>query len=298
MKKIIVFGLFFLVLAFSGCGSSSGGGSAAGFTVTINADPTFGNFPLAVHFSFTCTPSSTTISGCSWAFGDGEILDNEASPSHTYNSAGTKNVTLTVTSSDGKTANASKTITVTSAPTGTITGHISDANTNGDIRNCPVSVTASAGGVNRTNVITNNDGFYTATVRPGTYQVTCPSTALFNDSHDTPYIQQVKSGTVTENQTTTVDFSLVPTLQLLSIAPYDYVGGWTANVVVKYNGAFSYLMPIIHITFYDNGGIVLRTEGFIITRNNLHTGDTFEARLLAMTEYSRVARYTYTWTLE
>ncbi len=66
----------------------------ASFSPTV----TTGCQPLASAFNNTSTPGSGSITSSVWDFGDGSI-GSGANPSHTYNSAGCKNVTLIVTNS-------------------------------------------------------------------------------------------------------------------------------------------------------------------------------------------------------
>ncbi len=80
----------------------------AGFT----ANPSSGQAPLTVQFTDTSTGNPTAWS---WNFGDGST-SSEENPSHTYESAGSFAVELTVTGSGGQTSSTSETISVTNAP--------------------------------------------------------------------------------------------------------------------------------------------------------------------------------------
>ncbi|MDD5023663.1 MAG: PKD domain-containing protein [Methanoregula sp.] len=68
--------------------------------VSFTADPTVGNAPLVVQFTGT---SDLTATSWHWDFGDGTTSD-EQNPLHTYTSAGSKSVNLTVTHSYGSTS--------------------------------------------------------------------------------------------------------------------------------------------------------------------------------------------------
>jgi PKD repeat protein len=76
------------------------------------ASPTAGA-PVAFNASTSTAVPGRTITGYSWNFGDGGTATGVA-PSHTYTTAGTRNVTLTVTDNTGKSG--SVTIAVTVVP--------------------------------------------------------------------------------------------------------------------------------------------------------------------------------------
>jgi PKD repeat protein len=67
-----------------------------------------------VAFDASPSTSGATITDYSWNFGDGQTLDAQGTPatSHTYTTAGTFNVTLTITDSDGNTATVTHAVTV------------------------------------------------------------------------------------------------------------------------------------------------------------------------------------------
>ncbi len=62
--------------------------------------------------------SSTAIVSRSWTFGDGAV-SLEASPSHTYASAGTYSITLTVVDVDGESGSATESVSLAAPPAGT-----------------------------------------------------------------------------------------------------------------------------------------------------------------------------------
>jgi Tol biopolymer transport system component/chitodextrinase len=84
-------------------------------TAVIDASPTSGAPPLDVDFdgSGSSDPDGT-IASYAWNFGDGDT-DTGATVSHTYDTEGTFNATLTVTDNNGLTNTASVPINVTSA---------------------------------------------------------------------------------------------------------------------------------------------------------------------------------------
>lgn len=91
--------------------------------VSININSPTANFSLnnvcqdeSITFTDSSTPFGTnTLTNWNWDFGDGNT-STATSPSHTYNTPGTKNVTLSVTSSDGCTAILTQTLDVYDLP--------------------------------------------------------------------------------------------------------------------------------------------------------------------------------------
>jgi PKD repeat protein len=80
---------------------------------SVTSDVTTGTAPLTVNFTGTADDSDGTFSFV-WDFGDGGSNTTDLTPSHSYTSAGTYNVTLTVTDDRGSVAvSAVRTITVT-----------------------------------------------------------------------------------------------------------------------------------------------------------------------------------------
>jgi PKD repeat protein len=102
------------------CGGDGGG-------VEPNLDPvasfTVGTCTVGIACTFTDTSADPdgTITSRRWLFGDGsaEVTDPGLTPSHTYNTAGSYTVTLTVTDNGGKT-NARQTGVVVSAGTANV----------------------------------------------------------------------------------------------------------------------------------------------------------------------------------
>jgi endonuclease/exonuclease/phosphatase family metal-dependent hydrolase len=81
--------------------------------VSITASISTGLAPLAVGFTSNAYDPDGYIAGYSWTFGDGQT-STQASPSHSYTTAGVFTARLTVTDNAGATASATTTITVTS----------------------------------------------------------------------------------------------------------------------------------------------------------------------------------------
>ncbi len=83
---------------------------------TASSDATTGTAPLTVKFTGAASDNDGFVSSYFWDFGDG-TSSNEQNPSHTYSTAGTYSVTLTVSdNAGGKGASTAITITIT-APT-------------------------------------------------------------------------------------------------------------------------------------------------------------------------------------
>jgi vibriolysin len=82
-----------------------------------NASFTVSTADLVASFTDTSTDSDGSIASRSWNFGDGGS-SSVANPSHTYGSAGTYTVTLTVTDNDGATDSYSASVTVTAPASG------------------------------------------------------------------------------------------------------------------------------------------------------------------------------------
>ncbi|MBT8488257.1 MAG: PKD domain-containing protein, partial [Gemmatimonadetes bacterium] len=92
-------------------------GSAACVGGFPNADFTWEEGPLlGVDFTDTSTDSDGTIVSWSWDFGDASPTSSAQNPSHTYASAGTYSVTLTVTDDNGLSGATTKSVTVGPRP--------------------------------------------------------------------------------------------------------------------------------------------------------------------------------------
>ena len=90
--------------ADAACTPTEGGGGTANNppVAAASADVTLGAAPLAVQFSSAGSfdPEGAPI-GYTWDFADGSPLSGDANPLHTFTSAGTFLVKLTVTDSSG-----------------------------------------------------------------------------------------------------------------------------------------------------------------------------------------------------
>lgn len=95
-----------------GDNSTPTGDPVAGFSYTANQ--------LSVAFTDSSTDSDGTITSRSWDFGDGGS-STSTNPSHTYSSAGTYTVSLTVTDNDGKTDSTNQSVTVSDTQQGQLT---------------------------------------------------------------------------------------------------------------------------------------------------------------------------------
>jgi PKD repeat protein len=83
-------------------------------TASFTATPTGGTAPQVVEFTANAGDSDGTIVSYDWDFGDNST-SRLTDPSHTYTTAGTYTVTLTVTDNEGAQGSTSKTISITSA---------------------------------------------------------------------------------------------------------------------------------------------------------------------------------------
>ncbi len=86
--------------------------------VTIAAATTCQN--VSAQFTSNTTIASGLVNGFNWSFGDGSS-SYQPSPSHLYNSAGVKNVTLVVTSDHGCRDTANTTVTILEIPAASFT---------------------------------------------------------------------------------------------------------------------------------------------------------------------------------
>ncbi|WP_433256673.1 collagenase [Streptosporangium sp. CA-135522] len=113
--------------AAGGCTGGGGGNQApsASFTSTANG--------LAVTFTDTSADPDGTIASRQWDFGDGGT-STSATPSHTYATAGTYPVKLTVTDNGGATATSTQQVTVSSG--GSSVPECTGADTRQLDRNC------------------------------------------------------------------------------------------------------------------------------------------------------------------
>ena len=145
-----------------------------------SATPVSGTAPLEVSFSSNGSSDDNGITAYSWNFKDGQS-SSAANPTHTFNSPGTYQVTLTVTDEDNLSDTDTVTITVNEASNQAPTAVATASTTSGD---APLTVNFSASGSSDDNGIVNyywdfstNDPFSgqnpTRTFDvPGTYLVT------------------------------------------------------------------------------------------------------------------------------
>lgn len=117
---------------------------ATALSVAILTSVTEGPAPLEV--SFTTEVQGGTAASYTWDFGDG-ATSTEANPMHTFTTEGTYTVKLVVTGSDGSTASAEKTITVTAPQQSSQSLHIVKMVTTQDGKNFfdPAELTIKVG---------------------------------------------------------------------------------------------------------------------------------------------------------
>ena len=138
--------------------TTSSTATEATLTASISASPLTGNAPLAV--SFNALPSGGSNSYlCSWTFGDGQGLGSGCSGTHQYASAGSYLLQLTVTDSQGHTAQSSVAIQVTSTTSTTTQSILTSSSVSGG-----TTITSVQGG---TTVTTTSNGVLLTTVNGG-----------------------------------------------------------------------------------------------------------------------------------
>lgn len=118
LSGFIIFTLF-LLLSFMALAveevittteTASTGSTSPAASLLITATPETGTAPLSINFTVS---SPSTLTSHSWDFhGDGIVDSSDAAPTFSYAEAGTYTVTLTATTENNETINASTTITV------------------------------------------------------------------------------------------------------------------------------------------------------------------------------------------
>ena len=141
--------------------------------VSPTADFTFTTNELTATFTDESYDSDGNVVSWSWTFGDG-ATSTQQNPSHTYSTAGTYTVGLTVTDDDGATGSISKDVTVSTSTGGdivlTATGRKIRSQRYVDLEWTGAEGTSVDVYRNGSKVTTTeNDGFYTEAVPRGTY---------------------------------------------------------------------------------------------------------------------------------
>lgn len=184
-------------------------------TADFSANPTSGDYPLAVAFTDLSTGS---IDNYSWTFGDGGSSTAQ-NPSHTYNAAGTYTVTLTVSNVSGSdTATCGSCITVTVPPPPAPNADFTATPTSGENPLTVAFSDASSGSVDNyswtfgdggTSTAQNPSHTYTAA---GSYDVSLTvSNAGGNDTHTCVGCIVVTDPPPPPPAAPTADFTATPT---------------------------------------------------------------------------------------
>jgi PKD repeat protein len=100
-------------------------------TAAFDATPTTGTVPLTVAFTDTSSGNGSAITSWSWSFGDGDTSTDQ-NPSHTYDSVGTFDVSLTVTSEAGSNTTTSTGLITVAQATVAPTAAFTATNTTGE----------------------------------------------------------------------------------------------------------------------------------------------------------------------
>jgi hypothetical protein len=95
-------------------------------TVSINCPSTSGNTPFTTSFTAMASDPDGSIAGYSWNFGDGSTA-TQSNVTHTFQTAGTFNVVVTVSDNLGATASAAVLVTVTPSVSTNIVLYASEA---------------------------------------------------------------------------------------------------------------------------------------------------------------------------
>ena len=123
-----------------------GGGTQTGPTAALSVSPASGTAPLQVTADASgSTPGSSPISSYSFNFGDGTTVGPQsgATANHTYQSAGSYQVTVTTTDGNNLTSQATKSVTVNAQQATGPTAALSVSPASGT---APLQVTADASG--------------------------------------------------------------------------------------------------------------------------------------------------------
>lgn len=154
---------------------------------------------LTVNFADTSTDSDGTISSRAWSFGDGSS-STSTNPSKTFASAGTYNVSLTVTDNAGGKATTSQSVTVSATPSNSLPV----ANFSKSISGMTVSFTdtsTDADGTISTRLWNFGDGTTSSAINPvkryttpGTYTVTLSVTDNLGGKTSTSQTVVISSG--------------------------------------------------------------------------------------------------------
>ena len=208
-----------VVTTTTGCSTASSVVAPSSIVVAI-----FTNSTVCVGDSTTFTDNSTTstgtITGWSWNFGDPASAPNNTSalqnPSHLFSTAGTYNVTLIATASNGCTNTASTTITVNPLPV---------------LTTITTAATICIGG----NTIITASGATTYTWMPG--NLTGASIIVAPIATTTYTITGTNSNGCVNTTTTTITVNPFPVVTTTTTATSICIGG---NSIILASGATTY----------------------------------------------------------
>jgi len=245
-KNILLLSILILAIFFTGC---NGGGipttpttSNQSPTASFTATPTSGVAPLAVSFNASnSSDSDGTIISYTWDFKDGSTGSGQTI-NHTFSSAGSYNVGLTITDNEGATDSTTKAITVT-APVISNQSPIASFTASPTSGVAPLTVSFNASGSS------DSDGTiisYTWDFKDGS----TGSGQITSHTFSSAGSYSVKL-TVTDNEGATGTATKTVTVTADSTADFDDCG----NILVKFYSALSNQNFTLALSYCKYGGI-------------------------------------------
>jgi PKD repeat protein len=247
----------------AGAVSSSTAGAVASDVCTASqtlrasasASPTSGAAPLTVTFTGSASGGQPPYS-YAWNFGDGSAIDTRQNPTHTYTSAGSYAVTLTVTDAASATAQDTHlTITVSSAGGCTVTCQASVPTTGSVGTAITFTATATTSGCTVSPVYVWTFGDTSgATGQTVSHTYSTAGTYTWNLLVQVGTVTCTKSGTITIGSGTEGVVSFVPSL---AHAPGANSTQWRTDVAAVNRSALPAALTLL-FTSYDGSQTITR----------------------------------------